>query len=122
MPGERKPRASFGNDKVVALTDHFSNLLSDDDKEGAVFQWQELKIYLFSHQAMKPLDIYANLLSSRPDSLKHILVLVELMLSLSPSTAKCERCFGYEQNKNEFEDSNGAENLVRSAEDQRNGL
>ena len=42
---------------------------------------------------MKPLDVYANLLSSRPDSLKHILVLVELMLSLSPSTAKCERCF-----------------------------
>ena len=42
---------------------------------------------------MKPLDVYANLLSSRPDSLKHILVLVELMLSLSSSTAKCERCF-----------------------------
>lgn len=93
VPGQRKLRASFGNDKVVASTDHFSNLLSDVEKEGAVFQWQELKIYLFSHQAMKPLDIYANLLSSRPDSFKHILVLVELMLSLSPSTAKCEKCF-----------------------------
>ena len=93
VPGERKLRASFGNDKVAALTDHFKNLLSDGEKEGAVFQWQELKIYLFNHQAMKPLDIYATLLSSRPDSLKHILVIVELMLSLSPSTAKCERCF-----------------------------
>ena len=69
--------------------------MSDDEKEGAVFHWQELKIYLLNHQAMKPLDIYANLSSSRPDSLKHILVLVELhvMLSLSPSAAKCERCF-----------------------------
>ena len=93
VPGEKKLRASFGNDKVAALTDHFKNLLSDGEKEGAVFQWQELKIYLFNHQAMKPLDIYATLLSSRPDSLKHILVIVELMLSLSPSTAKCERCF-----------------------------
>lgn len=91
MPRERKLRATFSKDKVAALTDHFSNLLLDDENEGVVFQWQELKIYLLNHQVMKPLDIYANLLSSRPDSLKHILVLVELILS--SSTAKCERCF-----------------------------
>ena len=79
VPGERKLRATFSSDKVAALTDHFSNLLL------------ELKIYLLNHQVMKPLDIYANLLSSRPDSLKHIFVLVELILS--PSTAKCARWF-----------------------------
>ena len=79
VPGERKLRATFSNDKVVALTDHFGNLLL------------ELKIYLLNHQVMKPLDIYANLFSSRPDSLKHIFVLVELILS--PSTAKCARWF-----------------------------
>ena len=79
VPGERKLRATFSNDKVAALTDHFSNLLL------------ELKIYLLNHQVMKPLDIYANLFSSRPDSLKHIFVLVELILS--PSTAKCARWF-----------------------------
>lgn len=27
VPGERKLRATFSNDKVAALTDHFSNLL-----------------------------------------------------------------------------------------------
>ena len=34
---QRKLRATFGNDKVAALTDHFSNLLSADEKEGTIF-------------------------------------------------------------------------------------
>lgn len=89
VPGERKLRATFSNDKVAALTDHFSNLLL------------ELKIYLLNHQVMKPLDIYANLLSSRPDSLKHIFVLVD---TLSFHCQMCEMVLGYGQDKNKFQD------------------
>lgn len=35
VPGERKLRATFSNDKVAALTDHFSNLLLECVRDGS---------------------------------------------------------------------------------------
>ena len=93
VSGDRKLRASFGNDQVAALTDHFSSPLSNDEKESAVLQWQELKIYPFNHQTMKPFDFYNTLLSSTPDSLKDILVLAELMLGSLPPQPNVRSAF-----------------------------
>ena len=47
-------------------------------KNALFFQKQQLKIYLFSHQEMKPLNVCTNFLK---------------LVILFPSTTKCERCF-----------------------------
>ena len=44
-------------------------------------------------RANNPVDVFANLLVSKPDDVKDCLVLVELMMTLSPSTARCARRF-----------------------------
>ena len=52
-----------------------------------------LRTRLSRQKANSPVDLFANLLASKPDDVKDYLVLVDLMMTLSPSTAKCERSF-----------------------------
>lgn len=56
-------------------------------------EWQELKTLLAAQKALKPTDMYASLLAAKPGDLTNVLVLVELMIALSPTTATCERSF-----------------------------
>ena len=56
-------------------------------------EWLQLKLLLSCQRAVKPLELYASLLISMPDSIKNVLVLVEIMTVLSPCTASCERSF-----------------------------
>ena len=56
-------------------------------------EWLQLKLLLSSQRAVKPLELYASLLISKPDSFKNVLVLVEIMTVLSPCTASCKRSF-----------------------------
>ena len=55
-------------------------------------QWPMLCTRLSTQKANSPVDVFANLLASKPDDVKDCLVLVDLM-TLSSSTAKCERSF-----------------------------
>ena len=52
-----------------------------------------LRTRLSRQKANSPLDASANLLASKPDDVKDCLILLDLMMTLSPSTAKCERNF-----------------------------
>ena len=52
-----------------------------------------LRTRLSRQKANNPVDVFANLLASKPNDVKDCLVLVDLMMTLSPSTAKCERSF-----------------------------
>ena len=48
---------------------------------------------LVRQKAISPNDVFSNLLGSRPDDAKDRLILLELMLTSTPSTAKCEPGF-----------------------------
>ena len=52
-----------------------------------------LRTRLGRQKANSPVDVFVKLLASKTDGVKDCLVLVGLMMTLSPSTAKCERSF-----------------------------
>ncbi|XP_060082847.1 zinc finger protein 862-like [Ylistrum balloti] len=84
---------SFGNNQVAKLTDHFKDCLSEDDTNGTSAEWLDLKLRLNRQRSSPPQTVYANLLMLNPDNLQHILALVNIMITLSPCTAVCERAF-----------------------------
>ena len=93
MPQERSHLATYGNLEVKSLVEHFSNYLTEEEERNITAQWPALRTRLVRQKAISPNDVFSNLLASRPDDVKDCLVLLDLMLTLSPSTAKCERGF-----------------------------
>ena len=93
MPQERSRLASHGNNEVKSLVQHFAIYLTEEEKTSIIAQWPALHTRLARQKAMSPNDAFSNLLASRPDDVKDSLILLDLMLTLSPSTAKCERGF-----------------------------
>lgn len=92
-PMTREDLLHYGDDDVKTLVQHFAVLLSDEEKKCILSEWLQLKLLLFCQRAVKPLELYASLLISKPDSIKNVLVLVDIMTVLSPCTASCERSF-----------------------------
>ena len=93
FPVQRGERSSYGNEEVQWLVDYFAPLLSQEEKDGAVKEWQELKSFLATQRALKPNDVYASLLARNQNDLNNVLVLVKIMITISPTTATCERSF-----------------------------
>ena len=93
MPQERSYLATYGNREVNSLVEHFSNYLTEEEETSIIAQWPALRTRLVRQKAISPNDVFSNLLASRPDDIKDCLILLDLMLTLSPSTAKCERGF-----------------------------
>lgn len=93
FPVQRGKRAGYGNEKVQRLVDYFAPLLSHKEKDGAVKEWQELKSFLPTQRALKPTDVHASLLAHNQNDINNILGLVNLMITISPAPAKCERSF-----------------------------
>lgn len=90
MPQDPVDMATYGNKEVRSLLDYFQHFLSEEEKLGIIEQWPILRARLARQKMHKPLDVFSNLLMSPPED---CLVLVDLLLTLSPSTAKCERGF-----------------------------
>lgn len=93
MPQERSHLATYGNLEVRSLVEHFSNYLTEEEEGNITAQWPALRTRLVRQKAISPNDVFSNLLAARPDDVKDCLILLDLMLTLSPSTAKCERGF-----------------------------
>ena len=93
FPVQRGEIAAYGNEEVQRLVDYFAPLLYQEEKDGAVKEWQELKSFLATQRALKPSDVYASLLARNQNDLNNVLVLVKLTITISPTTATCERSF-----------------------------
>ena len=52
-----------------------------------------MKSFLATQRALKPSDVYASLLARNQNDLNNVLVLVKLTITISPTTATCERLF-----------------------------
>lgn len=52
-----------------------------------------MKSFLATQRALKPSDVYASLLARNQNDLNNVLVLVKLTITISPTTATCERSF-----------------------------
>uniref|UniRef100_A0A3P8R1F9 C17orf113 probable zinc finger domain-containing protein n=1 Tax=Astatotilapia calliptera TaxID=8154 RepID=A0A3P8R1F9_ASTCA len=93
LPYPREELANYGDEEVDYLVTHFACLLDAEEKEKIPQEWMDLKVWLAERRGRKVDCLYRDLLSENPEHLSHILLLVKLMLTLSPSTAICERGF-----------------------------
>ena len=59
FPVQRGKRTAYGNEEAHWLVDYFAPLLYQEEKDGAVKEWQELKSFLATQRALKPSDVYA---------------------------------------------------------------
>ena len=83
---------------ITSVVRHFSNnfsnnYLTEEEETSIISMWPALHTRLVSHKAISPNDVFSNLLASRPDDVKDCLISLDLMLTSTPSTAKCGRGF-----------------------------
>ena len=92
-PQQQEQLAVFGGDHVQCIVDHYKEQLSEEECNKIPQEWVALKSYVAHFRGSPLLEVYGELLRDRPARFQNILVLVDLMLTLSPSTAECERQF-----------------------------
>ena len=90
MPQDQADLATYGNKEVHSLVDYFHHFFTDDEKQRIIKQWPILRQRLARQKMYKTLDVFSNILMPPPDEVKDCLVLIDLLITLSPSTAKCE--------------------------------
>ncbi|XP_062506102.1 zinc finger protein 862-like [Corticium candelabrum] len=98
-PYDETERKSFGHDDISGLVKAFELALKNAscNVESVRSEWGKLKRRVVSLRTSPILSVYTDLLKgefSNPDGdLSNILHLVHIMLTMSPSTAECERQF-----------------------------
>ena len=85
--------STYGNTEIKTLCQEYSAILTEDEISCIPSEWQKFKIQISKQRQSHHLDVYPSLLQRKDESLKHICVLVDLLLTISPSTASCERLF-----------------------------
>ncbi|KAK6470738.1 zinc finger protein 862-like, partial [Huso huso] len=100
LPHDREKLATYSYDKIAELVKHFEKVLTKEEFDLIPQEWTDLKIWLAAHSGQKLHHLYTDLLQDNPSHLSHILVLLNLLLTPSPSTSICERIFLHEQSEN----------------------
>ena len=88
---------TFGHDAITAIVEAFQPALvkANCNVEGICSQWGKLKRYLVPLRTSPLLPVYTDFLKAEYENpeLCNIMHLVHIMLTISPSTAECERQF-----------------------------
>ena len=108
-PADFNALKDIGNEEVFNLLEYYHtyNYISDDERKNARKEWPSLKVEAHTRKyanpkfCPNPYEIYSGILKtpSLTDEMENILVLVEIMMSISVSIASCER--GFSQMNNE---------------------
>ncbi|MES9884373.1 MAG: hAT transposon family protein [Sedimenticola sp.] len=86
--------STFGDDSIDKLFTIYAPLLTDAERESGSDEWLDLKMYISRNVNRPVVDAYESVLGNQDvDHLKNILPLVKIMLTISPTTAECERGF-----------------------------
>lgn len=88
----------YGDKEIESLANRYSPLLSEEETETAVDQWLNLKLTVNRVKTQSVLGTYEHVMGLPEDSEEHqkiksILPIINIMLSISPTTAECERGF-----------------------------
>jgi len=70
---------------------YFSYYLIEAEKTSVITQWPVLRTSLLRQKIINPNKAFTNLLALRLDDVRDCPILLDLILTLSPSAAKCER-------------------------------
>ena len=71
--------------------EYFSYYLIEAEKTSVVTHWSALCTRIVTKRIIIPNEAFINLLASRLDDVRDCLNLLDLILALSPSAAKCEK-------------------------------
>ena len=94
MPQERSYLATYGNRDIKSLVEHFSNnYLTEEEETSIISMWPASRTRIVRNTAISPNDVFSNLVASRPHDVKDYLILLDLKLTSTLSTAKCELGF-----------------------------
>ena len=85
--------STYGNSEMKSLCQYYIDVLTEDGVKLAPDQWQTLKVQVSMQRKYHPLAVYSSILQRQEESLMHISTLLNLLLTVSPSTASCERVF-----------------------------
>ena len=86
----------FGEDQIERLINLYGPVLTEEDIENGLDQWLDLKFVISRTTKISVVDAYEQVLSTSHEDherIKYMLPLVRIMLTISPSTAECERGF-----------------------------
>ena len=81
---------SYGIEEVQRLVNHFAPLLTEEEVEGALNEWLNFKLHVRHLRQEELRVVYRDLLIQPPVTMKNFLPLIEIMLTLSMSTAQVE--------------------------------
>lgn len=76
--------------KFKSLVEYFSYYLTEAEKTSIVTQWPALHTRLVRQKIINPYKAFINLLASRLNDIRDCPILLDLILPLSLSVAKCE--------------------------------
>ena len=96
MPQERSNLATYGNRDIKSLVEHFRNdYLIEEEETSINSMWPAWGTRLVRQKAISPNHVFSsfNLLASRPHHIKACLLLLDFLLTSTPSTAKCQPGF-----------------------------
>ena len=87
--------SSYGFTEIESLAEFYRQhrFFTDNEAENMPEEWTTLRTRINSIRTQDVIDVYRDLLKEMDADIKNILVLVELMATISPSTAACERGF-----------------------------
>ena len=74
-----------------SLVKYFSYYLTEAEKTISISQWPGRRTRLVRQRIINPNKALTNLLALRLDDVRDFLILLDLILTLSSSAAKCER-------------------------------
>ena len=77
------------------MLDHFVPILTDEELEAALDEWLNFKLHVSRMRTSDLKKVYRDLLIQPPVAMKNFLPLVEIMLTLSMSTARVETGFSH---------------------------
>lgn len=86
---------AYGKDDLHGILMHFDVLFSIQEKLAIIEEFSRLKTHLhnFKKKSIPVVCAYSTLLTKHPSNLSNILKLVEMMFTMSVSTAEAERAF-----------------------------
>lgn len=96
LPNQSADLVGYGNESIDNLVEHFSSVMSDEEKENCRKQWPALKSKLKLQKLLKsksPSEAVGDIITENSEDVKAVVVLMLIMSTLSPSSAAVERGF-----------------------------
>ena len=82
LPYDREALAVYGDKEIEDLLEHFAAVLTEEEITEIPDEWPDLKSWMTAHRGGSLLDLYIDLVRENPQHLSHVLVLVQILLTL----------------------------------------